>query len=149
MRPAATSSRSPNTCGRPYATIRWTVGSNRRNLWSWRRKQKRSASSASCRDRSSAPPTVPGVCTSRRWKHAPPPPSSLKAMSTLPAEQPKGRIRQIRQAYKITKRTDTNIGPILLLWLLVVGGVFGFPVSYTHLRAHETDSYLVCRLLLE
>src|SRR5680860_231705 len=27
-------------------------------------------------------------------------------------------------------------------------GLFG-PVSYTHLRAHETDSYLVCRLLLE
>src|SRR5680860_1779240 len=24
-----------------------------------------------------------------------------------------------------------------------------YPVSYTHLRAHETDSYLVCRLLLE
>src|SRR5680860_1772734 len=24
-----------------------------------------------------------------------------------------------------------------------------WPVSYTHLRAHETDSYLVCRLLLE
>ena len=23
------------------------------------------------------------------------------------------------------------------------------PVSYTHLRAHETDQYLVCRLLLE
>src|SRR5665647_3581066 len=23
------------------------------------------------------------------------------------------------------------------------------PVNYTHLRAHETDSYLVCRLLLE
>src|SRR5665647_837962 len=23
------------------------------------------------------------------------------------------------------------------------------PVSYTHLRSHETDSYLVCRLLLE
>src|SRR5680860_1813791 len=27
--------------------------------------------------------------------------------------------------------------------------VVGKPVSYTHLRAHETDSYLVCRLLLE
>src|SRR5665647_3812611 len=27
---------------------------------------------------------------------------------------------------------------------------YGFEaVSYTHLRAHETDSYLVCRLLLE
>src|SRR5680860_1848828 len=25
----------------------------------------------------------------------------------------------------------------------------GGSVSYTHLRAHETDSYLVCRLLLE
>src|SRR5665647_3878901 len=29
-----------------------------------------------------------------------------------------------------------------------VGDVYA-PVSYTHLRAHETDSYLVCRLLLE
>ena len=27
--------------------------------------------------------------------------------------------------------------------------VYFAPVSYTHLRAHETDSYLVCRLLLE
>ena len=26
---------------------------------------------------------------------------------------------------------------------------FFIAVSYTHLRAHETDSYLVCRLLLE
>src|SRR5665647_2902100 len=37
----------------------------------------------------------------------------------------------------------------------VYGGISGggaaiglLPVSYTHLRAHETDSYLVCRLLL-
>ena len=28
------------------------------------------------------------------------------------------------------------------------GGTY-VSVSYTHLRAHETDSYLVCRLLLE
>src|SRR5665647_2197166 len=28
-------------------------------------------------------------------------------------------------------------------------GLYMHPVSYTHLRAHETDSYLVCRLLLE
>src|SRR5680860_728119 len=27
-------------------------------------------------------------------------------------------------------------------------GLLVTPVSYTHLRAHETDSYLVCRLLL-
>ena len=48
------------------------------------------------------------------------------------------------------------------LWGLVLLQVFLFfrgagaggrlaagPVSYTHLRAPETDSYLVCRLLLE
>ena len=42
-------------------------------------------------------------------------------------------------------------------WLIVGAGYTGLsaarklsePVSYTHLRAHETDSYLVCRLLLE
>src|SRR5664279_4525342 len=28
-------------------------------------------------------------------------------------------------------------------------GIRDTAVSYTHLRAHETDSYLVCRLLLE
>src|SRR5680860_1386720 len=28
-------------------------------------------------------------------------------------------------------------------------GAWDKAVSYTHLRAHETDSYLVCRLLLE
>ena len=32
----------------------------------------------------------------------------------------------------------------------LAGGLLSFlAVSYTHLRAHETDSYLVCRLLLE
>src|SRR5665647_3396453 len=35
--------------------------------------------------------------------------------------------------------------------VLLLGNVVThmYPVSYTHLRAHETDSYLVCRLLLE
>ena len=37
---------------------------------------------------------------------------------------------------------------------IAAGALFGvtegvITVSYTHLRAHETDSYLVCRLLLE
>jgi hypothetical protein len=45
-------------------------------------------------------------------------------MSTPASEPPKGRIRQILQAYKITKRSDKNIGLILLLWFLAVGGVF-------------------------
>src|SRR5665647_3664358 len=53
----------------------------------------------------------------------------------------------------------TNVGRVLgLRWGVVVGlldvlkgfvPTFLAPVSYTHLRAHETDSYLVCRLLLE
>ncbi|MCK5890531.1 DUF4191 domain-containing protein [Aeromicrobium sp.] len=35
-----------------------------------------------------------------------------------------GRIAQMRQAYRITKNSDPNIGLLLLLWFLVVGGVF-------------------------
>src|SRR5680860_1467401 len=34
----------------------------------------------------------------------------------------------------------------LVSWVLAFNN--RIPVSYTHLRAHETDSYLVCRLLL-
>ena len=45
-------------------------------------------------------------------------------MSVTDSGAPKGRIRQIRQAYKITKKSDKNIGLILLLWFLVVGGIF-------------------------
>lgn len=45
-------------------------------------------------------------------------------MSTPESEPPKGRLRQIRQAYKITKRSDKKIGLILLLWFLLVGGIF-------------------------
>ena len=45
-------------------------------------------------------------------------------MSNATPEPPKGRLRQMRQAYKITKRTDKNIGLVLLLWFLLVGGAF-------------------------
>src|SRR5680860_1174680 len=49
------------------------------------------------------------------------------------------------------------ISTVLYVYLLVQWNLYGdliiniyyTPVSYTHLRAHETDSYLVCRLLLE
>ena len=40
-------------------------------------------------------------------------------------EPPRGRLRQLRQAYTITKREDRNIGLLLLLTFLVVGGVLG------------------------
>ncbi len=45
-------------------------------------------------------------------------------MSNATPEPAKGRLRQMRQAYKITKRTDRNIGLILLLWFVLVGGLF-------------------------
>src|SRR5674476_1553041 len=34
-------------------------------------------------------------------------------------------------------------------WLLLAAFAIFYPVSYTHLRAHETGRNLVCRLLLE
>ena len=40
-------------------------------------------------------------------------------------------------------------GPFNEGFQYVPAGDLEAPVSYTHLRAHETDSYLVCRLLLE
>lgn len=45
--------------------------------------------------------------------------------STAPAEPKKGRLRQIGQAYKVTKRHDRHIGLVLLAWFLVVGVVVG------------------------
>ena len=46
-------------------------------------------------------------------------------MSNATPEPPKGRLRQMRQAYTITKRTDRNIGLVLLLWFVVVAGAIG------------------------
>lgn len=45
-------------------------------------------------------------------------------MSTSVPAPAKGRLGQMRQAYQITKRSDRNIGLILLLTFLVVGGAF-------------------------
>lgn len=41
-------------------------------------------------------------------------------MST-PAAPPKGRVRQIIQAYRITKRQDKRVGLVLMAWFLGVG----------------------------
>src|SRR5665647_2858204 len=50
--------------------------------------------------------------------------------------------------------SPTDAHAFLMIYSFFPFFIFGFlmttyPVSYTHLRAHETDSYLVCRLLLE
>src|SRR5665647_1122281 len=54
--------------------------------------------------------------------------------------------------YKGSLPTAVSADPLIYRWheiVSVYGTTIKEPVSYTHLRAHETDSYLVCRLLLE
>src|SRR5674536_315552 len=51
----------------------------------------------------------------------------------------------------IPARTQLASGDLRLLyvgWLLSISAESLHPVSYTHLRAHETPEHLVCRLLL-
>jgi len=50
-------------------------------------------------------------------------------MSTAANEPPKGRLRQLRQAYRVTKQYDRFIGLVLLATFLVVGAV-GFVVGW-------------------
>ena len=53
---------------------------------------------------------------------------------------------------RVVGEIDTHTAPTLAERLadIPAHAALGIdPVSYTHLRAHETDSYLVCRLLLE
>src|SRR5665647_1551595 len=62
------------------------------------------------------------------------------------ARRPRGR-----QAFAASTRSTTaavcSMSPSSTSRCVTKRTVHG-PVSYTHLRAHETDSYLVCRLLL-
>ena len=41
------------------------------------------------------------------------------------------------------------VSMLLITALVMLAGINWQPVSYTHLRAHETPEHLVCRLLLE
>eukprot|EP00658_Telonema_sp_P-2_P031635 TRINITY_DN23628_c0_g1_i1.p1 TRINITY_DN23628_c0_g1~~TRINITY_DN23628_c0_g1_i1.p1 ORF type:complete len:119 (+),score=24.17 TRINITY_DN23628_c0_g1_i1:75-431(+) len=50
------------------------------------------------------------------------------------------QIKQPHQNLRIQPSPHRGIGPCTALYI---------PVSYTHLRAHETPEHLVCRLLLE
>ncbi len=67
----------------------------------------------------------------------------LTLMSNAAPEPAKGRLGQMRQAYTITKRSDRNIGLILLLTFLVAGGVFGalgyFVFGTRHVRPDHHD----------
>src|SRR5674536_369448 len=61
-------------------------------------------------------------------------------------------VRFYKNAFKICDVLHAHtFGPIALLLALFHKALHKtvIPVSYTHLRAHETPEHLVCRLLLE
>jgi len=61
--------------------------------------------------------------------------------NATPEPAKKSRVAQVRQAYKITKQSDTNIGLILLLTFLVVGGAMA-AVGY-FLFGHSTFGLII------
>ena len=71
-----------------------------------------------------------------------------ESVSLKPGVSPDTYKEELRETIQ---RLDTGDGVVVFVDLM--GGTpfntICMPVSYTHLRAHETDSYLVCRLLLE
>src|SRR5680860_1314032 len=93
------------------------------------------------------------------------PPGDLRqALAALCGDDDWGRTwaRVLQHRFSTSGSMDEHaVGSLLIvaLWELLgehvgglewVGRLLGAQaVSYTHLRAHETDSYLVCRLLLE
>src|SRR5664279_5832635 len=82
------------------------------------------------------PDTCPGCCSpywnrSRKGENPPKPPKVLPTLTRTQGLQVAADVIQSLRGYR--KKPDYRT----------------MPVSYTHLRAHETDSYLVCRLLLE
>src|SRR5664279_6631017 len=52
----------------------------------------------------------------------------------------------VNRLHRSTRRTIESLGDTSLGHELLGDNMGVTPVSYTHLRAHETDSYLVCRL---
>src|SRR5665647_3622675 len=76
--------------------------------------------------------------------------TDIKMISALTSSE-YGVMRANRITANIVARDMRSLRPIELKMSLYVSSGFFCPsaVSYTHLRAHETDSYLVCRLLLE
>src|SRR5665647_1420144 len=97
-----------------------------------------------------------GACigaTSKIWDD---PPSSRSALMK-PAADASSVATAVRGWKRFVSSSRTNTPPAMGALNAVASPAAApaatsirrsYPVSYTHLRAHETDSYLVCRLLL-
>ena len=78
-------------------------------------------------------------------------PHGMKLKPSQRAELAKAKLVLIN-GYNLTpslKTAKTNIPVVSVGELAVPSNPDNDPVSYTHLRAHETTLHLVCRLLLE
>eukprot|EP00658_Telonema_sp_P-2_P083636 TRINITY_DN9111_c0_g1_i4.p1 TRINITY_DN9111_c0_g1~~TRINITY_DN9111_c0_g1_i4.p1 ORF type:complete len:105 (-),score=38.47 TRINITY_DN9111_c0_g1_i4:32-346(-) len=74
------------------------------------------------------------------------------AMQRVMDLKQKKRERDMEQSMKLAATRDRILwvaGYYAVLGLLAGTRHLTLPVSYTHLRAHETPEHLVCRLLLE
>src|SRR5665647_1734912 len=75
----------------------------------------------------------------------------MARVNTMPRANPPIWFQRSSSESCIVSGSPMGVGYLSSLnWKLCCTSCFTLcPVSYTHLRAHETDSYLVCRLLLE
>ncbi|GAB5865761.1 hypothetical protein JMUB7536_17010 [Staphylococcus aureus] len=55
----------------------------------------------------------------------------------------------IKRYLQFVKPYKYRIFATIIVGIIKFGIPMLIPVSYTHLRAHETSAHLVCRLLLE
>src|SRR5665647_1186545 len=89
----------------------------------------------------STPPPEPPSCSARISKPHPPLSKTVTCSRSLSSSGSSSTIPcTIPCSTAATSKFRETPSPV---------GCVPPPVSYTHLRAHETDSYLVCRLLLE
>src|SRR5665647_2977341 len=80
----------------------------------------------------------------------PPPPTPSVQSPTTAKAAPSSPVTLNRASMVSLGKVTTHFTPVAR-WFkgCFVRSPTSWAVSYTHLRDHETDSYLVCRLLLE
>src|SRR5680860_1846437 len=93
--------------------------------------------------------TATSAATMLVESHVPPNPTSRAATATATSANHVSAAA-VRISNQLTRSSpcSASTGSSGAIWARSASSSLS-AVSYTHLRAHETDSYLVCRLLLE